>query len=146
MWERRDREVSSYPNEVLCIRTHEMTGDLWHFFGRWFSSEGIIEMGEITEQAALREVRGETRIALSECSRAQREPVLLRDLALPVSVFVGFTDPSAQVILNDEHSAFAWLNTAEAAPHLPLSTQRVALRTICEHCMAQQLEETLRVF
>lgn len=103
-------------------------------------------MGGTPEQTALREVREETRLNLHAFFREQREPVLLGEFGLLIYVFVGFTDPSAQVVLNEEHSAFAWLHPEEAATRLPLPSQRAALRRICEHFIAQQPEETLRVF
>ncbi len=59
---------------------------------------------------------------------------------------LGFTDPSTQVVLNEEHSAFAWLNPAEAAVRLPLPSQRAALRRICENFIVKPPEEILRVF
>jgi dATP pyrophosphohydrolase len=107
--------------EVLLLRRATK-----RFFGYWFPIEGRIEVGETPEQAALREVREETRIDLGEFFREQHEPVFLVDFGLSIYVFVGFTDPSAQVVLNDEHSAFAWLHPAEAATRLPLPTQRAA--------------------
>ena|SRR2546425_9409726 len=138
---------------TFLLRRHNATVEILllrratrRFFGHWFPIEGMIEVGETPEQAALREVREETRLDLDEFFRAQREPVLLRDFELSIYVFVGFTNPSAPVILNDEHSAFAWLHPAEAATRLPLSTQRAALYRICEHFIANQPEETLRVF
>jgi hypothetical protein len=50
------------------------------------------------------------------------------------------------VVLNEEHSAFAWLHPVEAVSRLPLPSQRAALRRICEHFVVQPPEETLRIF
>jgi dATP pyrophosphohydrolase len=127
--------------EVLLLRRATQ-----RFHGHWFPIEGRLEAGEIPEQAALREVREETCIHPSAFFREQRTPVFLADLGLSIYVFVGFTDPSAQVVLNDEHSAFAWLSPAEAEARLPLPEQRAALCRICEHFIAKHPEETLRVF
>ena len=127
--------------EVLLLRRATR-----RLFRHWFPIEGRIDVGETPEQAALREVREETHIHPAEFFREQREPVLLVDLGLSIYVFVGFTNPSTQVVLNDEHSAFAWVNPAEAPIRLPLPSQRAALCRICEHFILQQPEETLRVF
>jgi len=138
---------------TFLLRRHDSTVEVLllrratrRFFGHWFPIEGRIDVGETPEQAALREVHEETRIAVGEFFREQREPVLLRDFGLSIYVFVGFTEPSAQVVLNEEHSAFAWLHPTEAATRLPLPTQRAALQRICENFIAKQPEETLRVF
>ncbi len=138
---------------TFLLRRHDATVEVLllrratrRFFGHWFPIEGRIEVGETPEQAALREVREETHIDPGAFFRAQREPVLLGDFGLSIYVFVGFTDPSAQVVLNEEHSAFAWLHPVEAVSRLPLPSQRAALRRICEHFVVQPPEETLRVF
>jgi dATP pyrophosphohydrolase len=127
--------------EVLLLRRATK-----RFFRHWFPIEGRIEVGETPEQAALREVREETRIDPAEFFREQQEPVLLVDFGLSIYVFVGFTNLSAQVVLNAEHSAFAWVNLTEAAIRLPLPSQRAALRRVYENFIVQQPEETLRVF
>jgi dihydroneopterin triphosphate diphosphatase len=127
--------------EVLLLRRATR-----RFFGHWFPIEGRTDMGETPEQAALREVREETRIDPSAFFWGQREPVLLEAFGLAMYVFVGFTDPSAQVVLNEEHSAYAWLLPREAAIRLPFPSQRAALRKIYEHFIVQPPEETLRVF
>jgi dATP pyrophosphohydrolase len=103
-------------------------------------------VGETPEQAALREVCEETRLDPSAFFREQRAPVFVVDFRLSIYVFVGFIDPSAQVVLNEEHTAFAWVNPVEAATRLPLPTQRAALHRICENFIRKQPEETLRVF
>jgi dihydroneopterin triphosphate diphosphatase len=138
---------------TFLLRRHDSTVEVLllrratrRFFRHWFPIEGRIEVGETPEQAALREVREETCIHPSEFFREQREPVLLVDLGLSVYVFVGFTHLSVQVVLNDEHSAFAWVHPTEAALRLPLPSQRAALRRIYENFIVQQPEETLRVF
>src|SRR5882672_9309481 len=96
---------------TFLLRRHDSTVEVLllrratrRFFGHWFPIEGRIDVGETPEQAALREVHEETRIAVGEFFREQREPVLLRDFGLSIYVFVGFTEPSAQVVLNEEHS------------------------------------------
>jgi len=59
---------------------------------------------------------------------------------------VGFADPSAQVVINGEHSEFVWLTPAEAEVRLALPEQRAALRRISETFIAKRPEDTLRVF
>jgi dATP pyrophosphohydrolase len=138
---------------TFLLRRHDATVEVLllrratrRFLGHWFPIEGRIEVGETPEQAALREVREETHIDLSAFFWGQREQVLLRKFGLSMYVFVRFTDPSAQVVLNEEHSAYAWLPPEEAAIRLPLPSQRAALRRIYEHFIVQPPEETLRVF
>ena len=59
---------------------------------------------------------------------------------------MGFADPSAQVVINGEHSEFVWLTPAEAEVRLPSPEQRAALRRISQNFIAKQPEDTLRVF
>jgi dATP pyrophosphohydrolase len=138
---------------TFLLRRHALTVEVLllrrttrRFFGHWFPIEGRIDVGETPEQAALREVREETRIEPSAFFLEQREPVLLGNLGLSIYVFVGFTDASAQVVLNEEHSAYAWLRPGEVVSRLPLPSQRAALHRICEHFIMHPPEETLRVF
>lgn len=162
-------------HEVPCMRIREITGDLQghtgvgvatyllrrngstievlllrratrRFLGHWFPIEGMMEVGETAEQATLREVREETCIDPGEFFREQREPVLSAVTGLSIYVFVGFADPSAQVVINGEHSEFVWLTPAEAEVRLALPEQRAALRRISENFIAKRPEDTPRVF
>jgi len=138
---------------TFLLRRHDATVEVLllrratrRFFGHWFPIEGRIEVEETPEQAALREIREGTRLDPDAFFREQREPVLLPDFGLSIYVFVGFVDPSAQVVLNAEHRPFAWLHPAEATLRLSLSTQRAALRRIYENFIVKPPEEMLRVF
>lgn len=111
---------------LLMRRNHTLVGE-------WCQIAGSIEEGETAWQAALREVREETGLACNTlysgdiCEQfyeADRDSISL----LPV--FVGFVDANAAVVLNGEHSEFAWVSFEQAMTMVPFAGQRNVLRHV----------------
>ena len=91
---------------------------------------GGIEAGETAWQTALREVKEETGLVLSEIWTADSceqfyEPAKNRIAMLPV--FVGVVPPEAEVVLNAEHDAYRWVSCQEADQLFDFQGQRIIL-------------------
>ncbi len=104
--------------------------------GAWCQVAGGLEEGETAWQAALREITEETgltpqRFYSGDICEQFYEPE--RDCISIFPVFVAFVDPTAWVTLNNEHSAYQWLDfdaaraglILGAAPHLERNRSRV---------------------
>lgn len=113
--------------EVLLLRR---TGFL---AGTWCQIAGSIEPGEKAWQTAVREVFEETGIEIGElwsadvCEQfyeADKECITL------VPVFVTRVPQNTEVVLNDEHDAFRWVDFEEAAAMLSLPGQRRVLSAV----------------
>ena len=95
--------------------------------GVWCQVAGGIEAGETAWQTALREVKEETGLILSEIWTADfceqfYEPAKNRIAMLPV--FVGVVPPEAEVVLNAEHDAYRWVSCQEADQLFDFQGQR----------------------
>lgn len=125
--------------EVLLMRRTTR-----RFNGRWFPVEGLVDSGEATEAAAIREVRKETSLAVERLYREQIEPMLFRSEVF-IYIFVGFVAPSVDVILNPEHDVYDWLSPALALQRLSLPEQQATLRRIQARFLDALPPEHLRV-
>ncbi|MDP9812354.1 dATP pyrophosphohydrolase [Rhizobium tibeticum] len=98
-------------NRVLLLRRNHT------LIGEWCQIAGGIEDGEKAWEAALREVKEETGL---NCDRLYSADIceqfyeVDRDAIRMLSVFVGFVDAGATVVINDEHSEFRWVSFEEA--------------------------------
>lgn len=114
--------------KVLLLRR---TGK--HLNGQWCQIAGGIEAGETAWQTALREVREETGITLSEIWSADvleqfYEPE--RECINVLPVFVSKVPEGTEVELNHEHDAFEWVSFDEARDMLGFSAQRKVLAAV----------------
>ncbi|MGK9167240.1 NUDIX domain-containing protein [Inquilinus limosus] len=113
--------------EVLLLRrTRSLAGE-------WCQIAGAIEPGETAWQAALRETREETGLALQRLYSAdicEQFYEADRDAISLLPVFVGFAPPDAAVRLNPEHSEFRWVGFDEAIEMVPFAGQRHVLRHV----------------
>ena len=100
------------------------------FFGEWASVEGGLEAGEDAVQAAVRELREETGLAATRLYPLAAAPRTVPGErgAVSLHVFVGFAPRGARVVLNREHSEYAWLPLRGALRRLRLEAPRRALR------------------
>ena len=98
----------------------------------WETVHGRIEPGEEPEDAALREVREETGLAVERLYNVTVQPFYLHhshtvELAV---VFAAFVDCDAPVTLGDEHSAFEWLDPELASARFFWPRERSALADV----------------
>ncbi len=90
---------------LKCVKTSKYLvglrsdGKGWNFFG------GCVEEWESPDDAALREFAEETSITL-------RRVTLFHDSS-GVNMYVSNTDQEIDPVLNDEHTAYAWLTLDE---------------------------------
>lgn len=101
--------------------------------GKWCQVAGSIEAGETAWQAAIREVKEETGILLTDLWSADiceqfYEAHNERIMMLPV--FVSFVDPGVKVKLNQEHDAYEWLGFDAARARASFPGHRNTLRHI----------------
>lgn len=95
--------------------------------GVWSYVAGHVEAGEAGWQTALRELHEETGLvpdslwATSFCEQFYAVP---SDSVELVPAFVARVPATAEVHLNSEHSAFAWVSLEEAAKRVPFGGQR----------------------
>ena len=100
--------------------------------GAWETVHGRIEPGEEPEDAALREVREETGLAVHRLYNVTVQPFYLHrghtvELAV---VFAAFVDSAAPVTLGDEHSRSEWLDAIAAGDRFFWPRERSALQDV----------------
>jgi 8-oxo-dGTP pyrophosphatase MutT (NUDIX family) len=116
----------------------------------WETVHGRIESGERPEQAAVREVREETGLAIERLYNVTTQAFYLHGVgAVQVAVaFCAFVREPLPPALGPEHGAWAWLPAAEARARLAWPREREALdhcRTLFAGGDAGPLEDVLRV-
>ena len=120
------RKVGAETQVLLLRRNHTLVGE-------WCQIAGGIEDGEKAWETALREVKEETGLS---CTRLYSADICEqfyeadRDAITLAPVFVGQVDAEAQVVLNEEHSAFCWTSFASAIDMVPFAGQRHVLRHV----------------
>jgi 8-oxo-dGTP pyrophosphatase MutT (NUDIX family) len=117
----------------------------------WETVHGRIEAGEEPEQAAVREVREETGLAVSRLYNVCVQPFYLhRTHAVELAVvFAAFVDPAAEIRLGEEHSRWEWLTPDRALERFVWPRERAALRDILillRSGDAGPVEDVLRVY
>lgn len=119
--------------------------------GSWESVHGRIEEGERPVEAALRELKEETRLApaaLYNLSRVESFYLHRQDEVALIPVFVAIIHPGAEAVLGSEHDLLAWLTFADASARLAWPRERRALEDITQLLSggnAAALEDVLRV-
>lgn len=101
----------------------------------WQPVYGGIKEGETAWQTGLREVREETRLPLLAYYHADAVNTFYipaEDTVYHCPCFAAEVEPDAQVVLNEEHDAFAWLSPHEARQHLIWESQRRTMDHIVE--------------
>lgn len=114
-------------SQILLLRRNRT------LVGEWCQIAGGIEEGEKAWETALREVMEETgltcdRLYSADICEQFYEPD--REAISILPVFVGFVDPAAEVVLNDEHSEFRWVSFDVARGMVPFAGQRHVLTHI----------------
>jgi 8-oxo-dGTP pyrophosphatase MutT (NUDIX family) len=116
----------------------------------WETVHGHIEAGERPEQAALREVREETGLAVDRLYNVTVQPFYLHAIntvQLAV-VFAAFVKTPAPVILGPEHQAYTWTSVEVARARFVWPRCRTALDEIVallSQGHAGPVEDVLRV-
>ena len=117
----------------------------------WEAIHGRIEPDEYPEQAAVRETREETGLAIARLYNVTVNPFYYyatRTVQLAV-VFAAFVAEPAEVTLGPEHQRHEWLSVDAALDRYVWPRERTALREI-EHLLKQgdagPVEDVLRVF
>ena len=117
----------------------------------WETVHGRIEQGESPEQAAVREVREETGLAVRRLYNVVVQPFYLHklatvELAVVFAAFVSRTDP---LVLGEEHMRYEWLSPDDALERFVWPRERSALRDVL-HLLrggdAGPVEDVLRVY
>ena len=118
--------------------------------GSWETVHGRLELGELPEQGALREVREETGLEAERLNVITVQPYYLkatRTVQLAV-VFAAFVAEPAAVTLGPEHAAFEWLDLDAARARFAWPRERAALDEIVSLLRAGDagaVEDVLRV-
>ncbi len=100
--------------------------------GAWETVHGRIEAGEEPEDAAIREVREETGLAIQRLYNVTVQPFYLHKLHVVelAVVFAAFVDSEAIITLGDEHTRYEWLDATSAAERFFWPRERAALMEI----------------
>lgn len=127
-------------HEVLLLRRATQP-----FLGEWFPVEGAIDAGESPDEAALRELREETRLVPSAIYRESTRIVPSDPAEVRLHIYVAFVASRDSVILNEEHAACRWCSLEEALRLLPLPAQRAALARVRSRFLDSTPPRELRV-
>jgi dATP pyrophosphohydrolase len=117
----------------------------------WETVHGHIEAGEEPEEAAVREVREETGLAVQRLYNVSVQPFYLHSshtIEMAV-VFAAFVQHSAPIKLSDEHMKHEWLSPEQALHRFAWPREREALRDILillQGGDAGAVEDVLRVY
>ena len=117
----------------------------------WEPVHGHIEAGEEPEDAAVREVREETGLAIDSLYIVRVQPFYLRKLrAVELAiVFAAFVRSPREVVLGTEHEAAEWLSVDEALSRYAFPAERASLREIAELLAtgdAGPVDDVMRIF
>ena len=117
----------------------------------WETVHGRIEPGESPEQAAVREVREETGLAVERLYNVIVQPFYLHTLATVelAVVFAAFVSRADPVTLGEEHMRYEWLSPDAALERFVWPRERQALRDVLHLLQAGHagpVEDVLRVF
>jgi len=98
--------------------------------GAWEAVHGSIEPGERPPEAALREVREETGLAVERLYNVTSNPFYLHkaDVVMIAVAFVAFVPLAGDVATAEEHQAHAWLPLNEAVDRIIWPRSRATLR------------------
>jgi dihydroneopterin triphosphate diphosphatase len=121
------RPIAEGAYEYLLLErsSHKLYAKTWRMVG------GKLKDDETAWQGCLREIEEETRLPVA---RLLCVPYVNRfyewqhDRINDIPVFVALTERGAEPILDDEHSAFAWLRLDSALERLPWPGQVEGLR------------------
>lgn len=117
----------------------------------WETVHGRIEPAERPEEAAVREVREETGLAVERLYNVTVQPFYLHRFGVVqmAIVFAAFVAEPGPVTLGPEHQAFEWLSVADARARFVWPREREALDHVV-HLLgrgdAGPVEDVLRVF
>jgi NTP pyrophosphohydrolases containing a Zn-finger, probably nucleic-acid-binding len=117
----------------------------------WETVHGRIETGEEPEEAAIREVREETGLAVRRLYNIGVQPFYLHKthtVQLAVA-FAAFVNPADRVNLGEEHMRHEWLSPEQALNRFAWPRERAALREalqLLDGGDAGAVEDVLRVY
>jgi len=122
--------IRAYRDEWLVLALQRGTNTRCP--GSWETVHGRIEPGERPEDAAVREVREESALALDRLYSITCQPFYLHSLGVVqmAVVFAAFVREDADVRLGDEHQRHEWLTMAEATARFTWPREREALAHI----------------
>ena len=112
---------------------------------------GHIERGEEPEDAAVREVREESGLAVAHLFNVRVVPFYLhKTKTLQLSlVFAAFVAEPGTVVTGPEHQDSAWLSVDDAIARFGFPSERQSLREIVELLSngdAGQVDDVMRIF
>jgi 8-oxo-dGTP pyrophosphatase MutT (NUDIX family) len=117
--------------------------------GAWETVHGRIERGERPENAAVREVREETGLAVERLYNVTVQPFYLhQDGAVMLAVVFAAIVPDAPLTLGPEHTRAEWMPIAEAERRFAWPRERANVRDAAELLAsgdAGRVEDVLRV-
>jgi dihydroneopterin triphosphate diphosphatase len=117
--------------------------------GAWETVHGRIEPGERPEDAAIREVREETGLAVERLYNITVQPFYLHQhSAVMLAVVFAAIVPDTLLCLGPEHTRAEWVPIADAARRLAWPRERANVRDVAELLSggdAGKVEDVLRV-
>lgn len=122
--------IRAYRDEWLVLALQRGTGTRCP--GSWEAVHGRIEADERPEDAAVREVREESGLAIDRLYSITCQPFYLHTLgAVQIAVvFAAFVREEGDVRLGDEHQRYEWLTMADAGTRFTWPREREALAHI----------------
>lgn len=116
--------------------------------GFWAAVAGGIEAQERAQETALRECKEETQLTPDRLYSADFCEMFYDEHRHQIEifpVFVGFIDSEQEVVLNEEHSAFLWLDLEAALSKMAFPAQKDTLKKVWAYFVEQTPCELLRI-
>ncbi|QUS58401.1 NUDIX hydrolase [Pseudovibrio brasiliensis] len=129
------------PQVLLMRRAHTL-------LGAWCQVAGKVEPNETGWEAALREVKEETGLVLTELWSAdlcEEFYVPEKNIIQKLPVFVSFISSETPITINEEHDAYQWFSFDDAMELFSFPGQRRVLEYLHSEFVARKASPHLRI-
>lgn len=134
--------LSRQDGEIKILLMKRVKGNFWcHIAGK-------VETAETAVQAIVREIKEETQVQVSELYSADYLEQFYeadQNVIEMIPVFLVYCTEHQQIVLNDEHSEYAWFSLQEAIEKAEFGGQRLLYQYIWDNFVHRKPSELLKI-